>query len=103
MTASSAGEAAAPPEVRPTPSSSSGNLIGRKSELDQLVSRIGRLRAGSGALLIKGEAGIGKSALLERARDRATELGARALVAVGVESEAELAFAGMHQLLRPIF
>ena len=102
MTASSAGEAAAPPEVRPTPSFSSGNLIGRKSELDQLDSLIGRVRAGSGALLINGEAGIGKSALLERARDRATELGARALVAVGVESEAELAFAGMHQLLRPI-
>jgi DNA-binding CsgD family transcriptional regulator len=102
MTASSAGEAAAPPEVRPTPSFSSGNLIGRKSELDQLDSLIGRVRAGSGALVIKGEAGIGKSALLERARDRATELGARALVAVGVESEAELAFAGMHQLLRPI-
>jgi AAA ATPase domain len=77
-------------------------LIGREPELEQLDSLLERVRAGSGALLVNGEAGIGKSALLERARDRATELGARALVAVGVESEAELAFAGMHQLLRPI-
>jgi hypothetical protein len=49
-----------------------------------------------------GEPGIGKSALLGRARDRASSLGARALATVGVESEAELAFAGLHQLLRPI-
>src|SRR5882724_6756808 len=99
MTASSVGEAAAPALVRTRPSSTSGNLIGRESELVQLDSLV---RARSGALLISGEAGIGKSGLLERARDRAIELGARALVAVGVESEAELAFAGMHQLLRPI-
>jgi DNA-binding CsgD family transcriptional regulator len=52
--------------------------------------------------VISGEAGIGKSALLEHARARASEGGAQTLVTVGVESEAELAFAGMHQLLRPI-
>jgi DNA-binding CsgD family transcriptional regulator len=52
--------------------------------------------------VICGEAGIGKSALLEHARARASEVGAQTLVTVGVESEAELAFAGMHQLLRPI-
>jgi DNA-binding CsgD family transcriptional regulator/tetratricopeptide (TPR) repeat protein len=128
MTASSVGDPTATPEVHRTLSSKSGSarlrqttadpdpadawipsalgrsrsggrLIGRASELEQLDALI---RAGSGALLLNGEAGIGKSALLGRARDRATELGARALVAVGVESEAELAFAGMHQLLRPI-
>jgi DNA-binding CsgD family transcriptional regulator len=52
--------------------------------------------------VISGEAGIGKSALLEHARARASEVGAQTLVTVGVESEAELAFAGMHQLLRGI-
>ena len=52
--------------------------------------------------MIHGEAGIGKSVLLDRARDRADELGVGTLFAVGVESETELAFAGMHQLLRPI-
>src|SRR5437867_2413229 len=100
MTTSSSGQATAPSAL--SRSCSREYLIGRESELEQLDSLIGRVRAGSGALLINGEPGIGKSALLERARDRATELGARALVAVGVESEAELAFAGMHQLLRPI-
>ena len=40
--------------------------------------------------------------LLEHARQRASELGFQTLVTVGVESEAELAFAGLHQLLRPI-
>jgi predicted ATP-dependent serine protease len=45
-----------------------------------------------------GEAGIGKSALLDRARDRADEASARVVTTVGVESEAELAFAGLHQL-----
>ncbi len=131
MTTSPIGEQAAPSEVRPkfssrsvsarlrqptveperveteiastlSRSSSQEYLVGRESEIEQLDWLIGRVRAGSGTLMINGEAGIGKSALLERARDRATELGARALVAVGVESEAELAFAGMHQLLQPI-
>ena len=50
----------------------------------------------------RGEPGIGKSALLERARGRASSLGARTLATVGVESESELAFAGLHQLLAPI-
>src|SRR5205807_6300035 len=47
-------------------------------------------------------AGIGKSALLRRVRSRAEAQGARTLVTVGVESEAELAFSGLHQLLRPV-
>ena len=52
--------------------------------------------------MVCGEAGIGKSSLLARARERARELGARTLVTTGVESETELPFAGTHQLLRPI-
>jgi DNA-binding CsgD family transcriptional regulator len=75
-------------------------LIGRKDETDQLDALITHLRGG--ALVISGEAGIGKSALLEHALGRAREVGAQTLVTVGVESEAQLAFAGMHQLLRPI-
>ena len=53
----------------------------------------------SGALVLRGEAGIGKSALLEDARERAGDM--QVLAARGVESEAELPFAGLHQLLRP--
>jgi DNA-binding CsgD family transcriptional regulator len=75
-------------------------LIGREAETDQLDALIEQLRGG--AVVISGEAGIGKSALLEHALGRASEVGAQTLVTVGVESEAELAFAGMHQLLRPI-
>jgi DNA-binding CsgD family transcriptional regulator len=75
-------------------------LVGRDAETDQLDALVDELRGG--ALVICGESGIGKSALLEHARARASERGAQTLVTVGVESEAELAFAGMHQLLRPI-
>jgi DNA-binding CsgD family transcriptional regulator len=64
---------------------------------------ISRLPEAGGALLVRGEAGIGKSALLERGRAIAVAAGAQALVTIGVESENELTFAGLHQLLLPIF
>jgi DNA-binding CsgD family transcriptional regulator len=78
------------------------NLIGRDSEIERLDAVLDLLRERGGTLVVRGEAGIGKSALLGRARERAGSLGARTLTTVGVESEAELAFAGLHQLLRPI-
>ena len=75
-------------------------LLGRRSEcaaLDQLVAGV---REGlSRALVLRGEAGAGKSALLEYLVRRASGCGiARA---AGVESEMELAFAGLHQLCAP--
>jgi DNA-binding CsgD family transcriptional regulator len=75
-------------------------LIGREAETDQIDALIDQLRGG--AIVICGEAGVGKSALLEHALARASEVGAQTLVTVGVASEAEFAFAGMHRLLRPI-
>src|ERR1700678_129793 len=75
-------------------------LVGREAEIDLLGALIDDSRGG--AIVICGEAGIGKSALLEHARARAIAVGAQALVTVGVECEAELAFAGMHQLLRSV-
>ena len=57
---------------------------------------------GGGALLILGNAGIGKSALLERAVVLARAAGMRVLMTTGVRTEANLPFAGLHQLLRPI-
>ena len=53
-----------------------------------------------GALVLRGEAGIGKSALISQATARARERGLSVLTATGVQSEARFAFA-WHQLLRP--
>ena len=75
-------------------------LVGRDAEtatLDRLLeaARDGR----SGALLLRGEAGIGKTALLDHAA--AIAEGFLVLRATGIESEAELPYATLHQLLRP--
>ena len=78
------------------------DLIEREQECVALDALVDRLREGGGTVVVRGEAGIGKSALLQRVRRRAQVQGARTLVTVGVESEAEVAFAGLHQLLRPV-
>ena len=54
----------------------------------------------SGALLIRGDAGIGKSTLLEYAVSRAGD--AEVVRALGVETESEFAYSGLHELLRPL-
>src|SRR2546427_7344825 len=77
-------------------------LIGRQAEAARLDALLDRLSEGGGAIVIRGEAGIGKSAMLALAGERATALGFAKLATVGVETEAELAFAGLHQLLFPI-
>ena len=55
---------------------------------------------GSRVLVVRGEPGVGKSVLLEYLAGRAA--GCRVLRIAGVESEMELAFAGLHQLLAPL-
>ncbi|KAB8185176.1 AAA family ATPase [Nonomuraea phyllanthi] len=75
-------------------------LHGRQAEckvLDQLVAAVQAGR--SSVLVLRGEAGIGKTALLEHARSSAS--GCRTVRAAGVESETELAFGGLHQLCAP--
>jgi DNA-binding CsgD family transcriptional regulator len=76
-------------------------LRGRNDECAVLEVLLEHARAGhSGALLLRGEAGVGKSALLEYAIESASEM--RVLRAAGVESEKELAFAALHQLCAPV-
>ena len=83
-------------------STSAAQLIGREAEAARLDALLDRLPEGGGAIVIRGEAGIGKSAMLALAGERASALGFAKLATVGVEFEAELAFAGLHQLLFPI-
>ena len=85
-----------------SPPDATSELIGRNEEVARVDALLDGVRDRGGALVIRGEPGIGKSALLDHARGRASSLGARTLATVGVESESELAFAGLHQLLGPI-
>ena len=77
-------------------------MLGRDRELGVVAGLIATATAGGGALLIHGDTGIGKSALLERAVGMAHADGIRVLRTTGVRTEANLPFAGLHQLLRPI-
>ncbi|MEU4286950.1 AAA family ATPase [Kribbella sp. NPDC026596] len=76
-------------------------LVDRYAERRQLDDLLGHVRSGlSQALVIRGEAGIGKSALLEYLVTEAS--GCRVIRAAGVQAESELAFAGLHQLCSPL-
>jgi predicted ATPase len=75
-------------------------LRGRQSECDTLSRLVASARSGhSQVLVLRGQAGIGKTALLEFLADQAT--GCRIGRAAGVESEMELAYAGLHELCSP--
>src|SRR5262249_8409613 len=76
-------------------------LLGREAERALLDGAIATIQQGrSRVLLLRGEAGVGKTALLEYLIGSAS--GLRVLRAVGVESEMELAYAGLHQLCTPM-
>ena len=75
-------------------------LHGRDAERDAIGALLeGARSARSAALVIRGEAGVGKTALMDDTRERASDM--RVLATRGIESEAELAYAGLHGLLRP--
>jgi DNA-binding CsgD family transcriptional regulator/tetratricopeptide (TPR) repeat protein len=61
------------------------------------------VRERGGALVVRGEAGVGKSALLAQAGAIASDGGLLVLTATGVQPETNLPFAGLHRLLRPVF
>jgi DNA-binding CsgD family transcriptional regulator len=76
-------------------------LYGRDAERSIIGGLLeGARESRSGVLVIRGQAGVGKSALLEDAREQAT--GMRVLGCSGVEAESALPFAALHQLLRPV-
>ena len=76
-------------------------LIGRESECAWIERMLEGARGGrSAALVVRGDAGIGKSTLLEYAVARAGD--ARVVRALGVETELEFAYSGLHELVRPL-
>ena len=77
-------------------------LLGRADECGLLDGLIEDIRRGpSRSLVLRGEAGIGKTALLQYCAREAA--GVRVARIAGVESEMELPFAGLHQLCAPLF
>ena len=79
-------------------------MHGRERERRVLADLLDQARAGTAAaLVLRGEAGVGKSALLEAVVIDAANLGMRVLRSQAMESESPLAFAGLHQLLHPLF
>src|SRR4051794_12221911 len=85
--------------LEPPPSPS--GLLNRDSEREELERLVAGVRAGqSRVLVLRGEAGVGKTALLRHLS--ATAKGCRIARAAGVESEMELPFAGLHGLCAPL-
>ncbi|MCL7429159.1 LuxR family transcriptional regulator [Streptomyces sp. YS415] len=79
-------------------------LVGRQAEMTLLNRTVDAVLAGSGgsSVMLRGEAGIGKTALLTWVRSQARERGFAVLGAVGAMAEAELAFGALHQIVWPL-
>src|SRR4051794_30145568 len=76
-------------------------LVDREGEQSELAERLTAVRSGeSRALVVRGDAGVGKTALMDHALGSVAS--ARTLRARGVESEMELAYAALHQLCAPL-
>ena len=77
-------------------------LVGRSGELALIGAFVERASTGGDTLLLFGEPGAGKTALLDAAAGAASDAGTLVLRAAGVEFEADLAFSGLHQVLLPL-
>src|SRR6516162_9063732 len=74
--------------------------VSERGALDQLIEAV---QAGqSRALVVRGDPGVGKTVLLDYLAGQASALGFQVARATGVQSEMELAFAGLHQLCAPM-
>ena len=77
------------------------SLVGREGELARLSELVSPPYPEGRVLLLLGDPGMGKTVLLTEATREARSAGVRVLATAGRESERDLAFAGLHQLLRP--
>jgi DNA-binding CsgD family transcriptional regulator len=84
------------PSQQPVP------IIGREAGLARLRGLVDPVPQASQVLVVIGEAGMGKTVLLADAAERARSAGMQVLAVTGWVSESKLAFAGLHQLLRPV-
>ncbi|MFH8535039.1 AAA family ATPase [Streptomyces tendae] len=78
------------------------SLVGRTSEMHALEVMLAKAEIEGTALLLQGEPGVGKTALLDAVSAQARTNGLGVVRVVGVESEQELAFSALHQLLYPL-
>jgi DNA-binding CsgD family transcriptional regulator/tetratricopeptide (TPR) repeat protein len=78
-------------------------LFGRETESRIVRDLVENVATHGGALVLHGEPGVGKSALVQVAMRLAGESEMLVLKTSGVETEARMPFAGLHQLLRPVF
>ncbi|WP_433346049.1 helix-turn-helix transcriptional regulator [Microtetraspora malaysiensis] len=78
-------------------------MIGRERDLARIGDFVDQAAAQGGAFMLLGEAGVGKSVLLEVAAARALAAGHTVVRASGSQFEAEVSFAGLHQVLQPLF
>src|SRR3954467_270297 len=85
-----------------TPDEEAAPLLGRSQEQCLLTSLLDDVATRGEALILRGEPGIGKSRVVARAANDARARGIVVLTTTGVQSEAHLPFAGLHQLLRPV-
>ena len=79
-----------------------GSLIGRGADLEYIAAFVDQAAVSGGALLLSGEAGVGKTVLLDAAAAHAETAGSRVLRAAGTEFESAVSFAGLNQLLHPV-
>jgi tetratricopeptide (TPR) repeat protein len=80
-----------------------GAVIGREDELATIQAFLAEVDQGPSALVLSGEAGIGKTILWEAGVEEAGRHCAHVLTCHGVEAEASLSFAGLSELLAPVF
>ncbi|MFE3607420.1 AAA family ATPase [Streptomyces goshikiensis] len=88
--------------MQPAEPAPESDRSGRGPERALLEPALAAVRETGAALLLRGDPGMGKTALLDWAEDRAARAGLRVLRMAGAEAESELPFAALHQVLWPL-